>query len=76
LVAPHETGWGTPPTWHVLEGILYNCRCHGPDSQNRDGRADLRAHLAGRVAYVAMINPARGRRLRALFEQIRWGPAT
>jgi len=27
------------------------------------------------VAYVAMINPARGRRLRRLFEQIHWESA-
>ena len=39
---------------------------------NRDGRADFRGHLAGRVAYVAMINPARGQRLRELFAQARW----
>jgi hypothetical protein len=57
-----------------LKAILYNCRCHGPHSQNRDGRADLRAHLAGRIAYVAMINPARGLRLRTSFEQIQWEP--
>jgi hypothetical protein len=55
-----------------LKAILTNCVRHGPAAQNRDGRADFRGHLAGRVAYVAMLSPARGQRLRALFDQIRW----
>jgi hypothetical protein len=55
-----------------LKATLHNCVRHGPDGQNRDGHADFRAHLAGRVAHAAWLNPARGRRLRELFERIRW----
>jgi hypothetical protein len=55
-----------------LKAILHNCVRHGPAAQNRAGHADFRAHLAGRVAHVVMLNPARGARLRALFEQIAW----
>ncbi len=55
-----------------LKAILHNCVMHGPASQNRDGVADFRAHLAGRVAHVEMINPARGRKLRAEFGRIEW----
>jgi hypothetical protein len=55
-----------------LKAILTNCARHGPTGQNRDGRADFRSHLAGRIAYLAMIHPLRGRRLRDLFERIRW----
>ena len=58
-----------------LKAILTNCVRHGPAGQNRDGRADFRAYLGGRVAHVAMINPSRGARLRALFERINWGEA-
>ncbi len=58
-----------------LKAILHNCARHGPASQNRDGRDDFRGHLAGRVAYVAMLNPGRGRRLRALFDRVTWLPA-
>jgi hypothetical protein len=58
-----------------LKAILHNCLRHGPESQNRDGHADFRAYLAGRVAYAAWLNPARGRRLRELFDRISWeGP--
>jgi RNA-directed DNA polymerase len=61
-------------TYDCLKAILYNCVRHGPVSQNRTGHADFRAHLLGRVAHVAQINPARGQRLRLLFEKIRWEP--
>ena len=55
-----------------LKAILYNCVRHGPDEQNRAGVADFRAHLAGRVAHVARLNPSRGERLMRLFERIVW----
>jgi hypothetical protein len=56
----------------LLEAILTNCVRHGPQGQDREGHADFRAHLAGRVAYAAMINPSRGRRLQELFDRISW----
>jgi RNA-directed DNA polymerase len=55
-----------------LKAILHNCMRHGPEGQNRDGHDDFRAYLAGRIAYVAMLNPDRGRKLRTWFERIRW----
>jgi hypothetical protein len=55
-----------------LKAILYNCVRHGPDGQNRESHADFRSHLAARIAYVAMVNASRGRRLRAVFDQIQW----
>jgi hypothetical protein len=55
-----------------LKAILCNCARHGPASQNRDGRPDFRGHLLGRVAYVGLLNPARGAKLRRLFGQIAW----
>ena len=57
----------------VLKAILTNCVRHGPQSQNRDGIEDFRAHLAGRVEHAEMLNAARGRKLRAVFERIGWG---
>lgn len=55
-----------------LKATLTNCIRSGPGSQNREGHPQFRLHLEGRVGYVEMINPVRGRRLRAIFEQIRW----
>lgn len=55
-----------------LKATLTNCLRHGPASQNRDKHADFRAHLAGKVSHVAMVNPARGRKLWVLFDRIAW----
>jgi RNA-directed DNA polymerase len=55
-----------------LKAILHNCVRHGPGEQNRAGVADFRAHLAGRIAYVARLNPERGARLTRVFERIIW----
>ena len=55
-----------------LKATLFNCVKQGPESQNRAGHADFRAHLAGAISHVTMLNPERGQRLDALFQQIRW----
>ena len=55
-----------------LKATLTNCLRHGPASQNRDGVPDFRAHLQGRVGFAQSINPARGARLRDLFNRIQW----
>lgn len=55
-----------------LKAILTNCTRHGPSSQNRESRADFRAHLLGRLAYLEQVNPVRGARLRVLFDRILW----
>ena len=55
-----------------LRAILFNCIRSGPESQNHAGRENFPAHLAGRIAYHAAINPGRGAKLMRLFEQIAW----
>jgi len=55
-----------------LKAILTNCVRLGPESQTQDARSHFRLHLYGRVAFVEMINPGRGARLRRILEQIRW----
>ncbi len=55
-----------------LKAILTNCARFGPESQNRDRHPAFRSHLEGRVAFVEMVNAAKGKRLRAIFEQIDW----
>lgn len=55
-----------------LKAVLHNCVRLGPSGQNRGGVADFRAHLAGRVAHVTAINPARGARMKALLDRIAW----
>lgn len=55
-----------------LKAILHNCVKHGPESQNRDAHPDFKAHLEGRVAHVAWLNPAHGAKLRDVLERIEW----
>ncbi len=55
-----------------LKAILTNCARQGPTGQNRDGHADFRAYLAGRVAHVAMIHPGRAIKLWGIFDRIDW----
>jgi hypothetical protein len=55
-----------------LKATLTNCIRQGPESQNRDAHPHYRLHLQGKVAFVESINPAKGQRLRTLFEEIPW----
>jgi hypothetical protein len=55
-----------------LKAILFNCVRNGPGTQNRSGHSDFRAHLAGKIAWVAQLNESRGDKLRKLFQQIVW----
>ncbi|PRZ43060.1 RNA-directed DNA polymerase [Antricoccus suffuscus] len=56
----------------LLRAVLHNCRRDGPSTQNRAGVPDFEGHLRGRIAWVAQHDPARGARLRALFDAIDW----
>jgi hypothetical protein len=62
--------------YDTFKAILHNCSRHGPVSQNREGRDDFRAYLAGRIAFLQMISPGRGGRLREMFDRIAWTDAT
>ncbi|HZA14914.1 MAG TPA: reverse transcriptase family protein [Myxococcaceae bacterium] len=57
--------------YDALKATLYNCVRFGPDSQRR-GITAFRAHLEGRVAWTEQVNPARGAKLRRLFQAIDW----
>jgi RNA-directed DNA polymerase len=56
----------------TLEAVLTNCARRGPADQNREGLPDFRAHLEGRVGFIAMVNAEKGARLRRIFDSIRW----
>ena len=55
-----------------IKATLTNCIRLGPKSQNRENHPHFRLHLEGKVAFVESINQEKGKRLRALFEQIPW----
>jgi len=54
-----------------LRAILHNALKHGLQSQNRGGHPRFFEHLQGRVAWVAMVHPEHGAKLRAQLEQLR-----
>jgi hypothetical protein len=60
------------PDFDRLKAILTNCVRHGPQTQNRDAHPDFGSHLQGRVAFLEMINPAKGARLRGILQKIQW----
>jgi RNA-directed DNA polymerase len=60
------------PDFDRLRAILHNCVRFGPATQNREGHADFRAHLGGRLSYIESIHPQKAARLRTLFKQIQW----
>jgi hypothetical protein len=55
-----------------LKAILHNCARHGPHTQRVGEVALLEREIAGHIAHIAAIHPARGARLRGLYERVRW----
>lgn len=55
-----------------LRALLFNCANQGWRSQVRDLETDMKAHLLGKIGYVASTSPTRALRLRKLFNQIEW----
>jgi hypothetical protein len=55
-----------------LRALLHNAVRHGPDSQNHARHTDFRAHLSGRIAWIAASNPARADKLQQTFARIQW----
>lgn len=58
--------------YELLKATIHNARTQGPESQNRRSVPDFRAHLLGRIAWVASLNPGRGLKLRREFDRIDW----
>ena len=50
-----------------LKATLTNAARRGLASQNIEQRGDFRSHLLGRIAFVAQVNPSRGKKLRRLW---------
>ena len=59
-----------------LRAVLHRCALEGPASQNREGHADFRQHLLGRLQWAAQLNAGKAQRLKALWERIDWGEST
>ncbi len=53
-----------------LRAILHRAAREGLAAQHREGRPDIRAWLLGKIAYVAMTDPATAARLRAQYDAL------
>jgi RNA-directed DNA polymerase len=53
-----------------LRAILHRARTEGLDAQNRAGLPNFRAWLVGKIAYVSMVRPPVGAKLRAELEAL------
>ena len=54
-----------------LRAILHRAKGEGLESQNREGRPNFRAWLAGKIAFVAMVRPDVAAKLRAALESLK-----
>ena len=55
-----------------LRAVLHDAARNGPAPADRHGHPDFRAHLLGRIAWVAASNPTRAAKLQAAFAGITW----
>lgn len=64
----------SPPRreYDLLRALLHNASQGDPHDQNREGHPDFRAHVLGRIAWIAHTHPGRGAKLMAAFDQITW----
>jgi retron-type reverse transcriptase len=53
-----------------LRAILHRARHEGLDAQNRTGRPHFRAWLRGKIAYLSMVRPDLGAKLRLEFDAL------
>ncbi len=53
-----------------LRAILHRAKTEGLDAQNREGRPNFRAWLAGKIAFVSMVRPDVGAKLKAALDTL------
>jgi RNA-directed DNA polymerase len=53
-----------------LRAILHRAKTEGLDAQNREGRSNFREWLAGKIAFVKMVRPDAGAKLKAALDAL------
>jgi retron-type reverse transcriptase len=53
-----------------LRAILHRAKSEGLEAQNREGRPNFRAWLAGKIAFVSMVRPDVGAKLKAALDAL------
>jgi hypothetical protein len=57
-------------TTRRLRAILHQAKKNGLAAQNRENRDNFEHWLGGMIAYIQMVNPERGSRLREAFRAV------
>ena len=55
-----------------MKAILYNCKAHGVENQNKEKHGNFQEFLRGKIAYINSINPSKGQKLQDIYNQINW----
>ena len=58
-----------------LRAILHRAKSEGLDAQNREGRENFREWLAGKIAFVNMVRPDAGAKLKSALDSLGERPA-
>lgn len=58
--------------YEMLKAMLHRAWRAGPQPLPGQSMTTYRAHLAGKIAWAAQLNPRRGEKLQYIFEQIAW----
>jgi RNA-directed DNA polymerase len=53
-----------------LRAILHRAKSEGLEAQNREGRENFREWLAGKIAFVSMVRPDVGAKLKVALDSI------
>ena len=57
-------------TYRRLRAILHRAKFEGLEAQNRDEHPNFRNWVEGMIAWIEMVNPDRGQKLRGMYAQV------
>jgi RNA-directed DNA polymerase len=58
------------PTIRRMRAILHRAKTDGLDSQNRNEHPNFSMWVSGMIAYIEMVNPTQGAKLRRAFDAL------
>lgn len=58
-------------SYRQLRAILHRAKFEGLESQNRNNHPSFRNWVEGMIAWIEMVNPDRGQRLRGMYAQVK-----
>lgn len=53
-----------------LRAVLHNAKSTGLEAQNRDNHPSFKNHISGKIAYIGMVDPTLGKKLKTAFDEL------